>query len=376
MNGILLKFLKKENDIVQKPNVVAYDKVVLVFTEVHLHFLLIFYCNVLCILECCSFSTDSNESFFACRDFDCLHPDNILENNRLAFSVAEEQLGIPALLDAEDMVDNPVPDRLSVLTYVSQYYQAFSSMGLTLGGCSPKNSPKADCRIDLAANEVEKQKENIPNQSYSPSVINKKAENKRVDAIAPPTKIKDPSNIKSPPPNSALTPKDSKKFNSSFPNQSSNASSAIKNRVSASPPTSNIAPTTSTTYTSPYTSTYTSPYSSKYRSTAASNSSLNSISSQSSSSSLTASTASTPSSNFSSAILSRGMPETNATTTTTTSPATQPLKTATQPLKSADKPLAPKAKVATIQERIRSLSLATSSNATKVTYILFAIICL
>merc|ERR1712025_592373 len=55
-------------------------------------------------------------------EFDSLKTEDIFQNNDLAFRLAEEQLGIPSLLDPQDMVDSEIPDKFSIITYVSQFY--------------------------------------------------------------------------------------------------------------------------------------------------------------------------------------------------------------------------------------------------------------
>jgi len=60
-------------------------------------------------------------------DFDSLRKENARENLDLAFDVAEKELGIPKLLDTEDIVSLPRPDERSVMTYVAAMYKVFSA---------------------------------------------------------------------------------------------------------------------------------------------------------------------------------------------------------------------------------------------------------
>lgn len=61
-------------------------------------------------------------------DYESLKGNNALYNIKKAFNTAERDLGIPQLLDPEDITDAVRPDERSIFTYISQYYNKFSSL--------------------------------------------------------------------------------------------------------------------------------------------------------------------------------------------------------------------------------------------------------
>jgi len=61
-------------------------------------------------------------------DYEKLTSEDKLGNLNLAFDVALRHLGVPRILDAEDIANMPRPDERSVMTYVAQLYNVFASM--------------------------------------------------------------------------------------------------------------------------------------------------------------------------------------------------------------------------------------------------------
>lgn len=61
-------------------------------------------------------------------DYDELDKSDSNGNIELAFKIAADQVGIPQLLDVEDICDTSDPDERSVMTYVAYWFHAFSAL--------------------------------------------------------------------------------------------------------------------------------------------------------------------------------------------------------------------------------------------------------
>jgi hypothetical protein len=61
-------------------------------------------------------------------DYDALDKNDHRGNMQLAFDIASKEIGIPALLDVEDVCDVAKPDERSLMTYIAYWFHAFSQM--------------------------------------------------------------------------------------------------------------------------------------------------------------------------------------------------------------------------------------------------------
>nr|AOY33860.1 microtubule associated monooxygenase calponin and LIM domain containing 3 [Castor fiber] len=61
-------------------------------------------------------------------DFDSLDEQNVEKNNQLAFDIAEKELGIPPIMTGKDMASVGEPDKLSMVMYLTQFYEMFKDL--------------------------------------------------------------------------------------------------------------------------------------------------------------------------------------------------------------------------------------------------------
>ncbi|KAL1991723.1 hypothetical protein VTN49DRAFT_5031 [Thermomyces lanuginosus] len=89
-------------------------------------------------VEVRDFSTSWNDGLAFCAlldihrpdliDFDSLDKNDHRGNMKLAFDIATNEIGIPDLLDVEDVCDVPKPDERSLMTYIAYWFHAFSQL--------------------------------------------------------------------------------------------------------------------------------------------------------------------------------------------------------------------------------------------------------
>ncbi|CAH7186075.1 Mical3 [Phodopus roborovskii] len=74
-------------------------------------------------------------------DFDSLDEQNVEKNNQLAFDIAEKELGISPIMTGKEMASVAEPDKLSMVMYLTQFYEMF------------KDSLSSSDTLDLNAEE-------------------------------------------------------------------------------------------------------------------------------------------------------------------------------------------------------------------------------
>lgn len=63
-----------------------------------------------------------------CRHFESVDPQDPIRTHQMMLDVAEQELGIQPVLSSTEMATMAEPDRLGLITYLSQFYEAFKTL--------------------------------------------------------------------------------------------------------------------------------------------------------------------------------------------------------------------------------------------------------
>ncbi|CAI5763429.1 F-actin-monooxygenase MICAL2 isoform X7 [Podarcis lilfordi] len=73
-------------------------------------------------------------------DFDSLNEEDAVGNNQLVFDIAEREFGIPPVTTGKEMVASGEPDKLSMVMYLSKFYELFRGTPLRAVGATDKRN--------------------------------------------------------------------------------------------------------------------------------------------------------------------------------------------------------------------------------------------
>ncbi|XP_075611306.1 F-actin-monooxygenase MICAL2 isoform X7 [Balearica regulorum gibbericeps] len=77
-------------------------------------------------------------------DFDALNEEDVVKNNQLAFDVAEQEFGIPPVTTGKEVGSAGEPDKLSMVMYLSKFYELFRGTPLRAVGAGDKQNGEND----------------------------------------------------------------------------------------------------------------------------------------------------------------------------------------------------------------------------------------
>ncbi|KAM4720715.1 F-actin-monooxygenase MICAL2 isoform 1-T1 [Rhinophrynus dorsalis] len=88
-------------------------------------------------------------------DFGSLNEEDVIRNNQLAFDVAEREFGIPPMTTGKEMAATEEPDKLSMVMYLSKFYELFRGTPLRpVDTASKDNGENGDGRSSQPSNLI------------------------------------------------------------------------------------------------------------------------------------------------------------------------------------------------------------------------------
>ncbi|XP_019375113.1 PREDICTED: protein-methionine sulfoxide oxidase MICAL2 isoform X3 [Gavialis gangeticus] len=88
-------------------------------------------------------------------DFDSLNEEDAVKNNQLAFDIAEREFGIPPVTTGKEMASAGEPDKLSMVMYLSKFYELFRGTPLrAVDAVDKQNGENNDLSSAKSSNSI------------------------------------------------------------------------------------------------------------------------------------------------------------------------------------------------------------------------------